>query len=244
MSAIGDPHYQPIDEEENYPGARANTLAWIAAANADTYLQANVPVGDLCYFGGLSPQSAAHDAFGQIASGLYVVCGNHEGAAAEKGIFKTLWGLNPLYYYADIGLIRLIVLDTNFDAAGNDASVQAGAIPPTQMTWLEGLLDVERPVVIAMHHYPQLAVWNPPPWFNEDDLNEFTALLLARAVAYPDYPTVVLSGHIHGVYRTKEMGGATIHALPIAADGAYYKLVVRKLHWRRYDVVLTAVSLV
>ena len=235
VSLAGDPHIQPEDAEEVYLGARAAAESYVSLAGADETLAGHIALGDLCYYS--YEQQAPYDVLSPLP-GLRVIRGNHEGDPTANAAFKTLWGLSSTWRAEDLGWARFIYVDTNFNAAGEAWGGQAGFIPPDQMAWLAEELDTNKPVLIFMHHYPKIEVWNPPPWFDADDLNEFTALMAAR----PARTTWIFAGHVHneGLW-TLTLGKATAYAIPPLFRGNYYTARLLK-NEVGYSMTVTAIS--
>ena len=86
-----------------------------------------------------------------IDAPLHVLPGNHDDRAAFRRHFD-LPGMNgePVQYAADLGPLRLVVLDTT--RPGEDP----GALDEERLSWLDAELAAapEAPTVLAMHHPP------------------------------------------------------------------------------------------
>jgi 3',5'-cyclic-AMP phosphodiesterase len=128
----------------------------------------------------------------RIDAPLYVLPGNHDDRSRMRGHFDLPGrGDAPVQYSADIGPLRLLVVDSTRPGE------VSGEFPREQLAWLESLLAEapDRPTVVAMHHPPfQIggAAWDRIGLPVTDRAG--LAAVLAR---HPQVQRVV-AGHVHG----------------------------------------------
>jgi 3',5'-cyclic-AMP phosphodiesterase len=87
----------------------------------------------------------------RIDAPLHVLPGNHDGRAAlRRGFELPGAGDEPVQYAADLGALRLLVLDTTL--LGEDG----GELDAGRLAWLDAALTdaPEAPTVLALHHPP------------------------------------------------------------------------------------------
>ena len=142
-----------------------------------------------------------------LALPLYVLPGNHDDRAQLRRYFGVPGsGDEPVQYSADLGSLRLVVLDTT--RPGEDP----GALDGERLGWLDAELAAapDAPTLIAMHH-PPLA----------------TGVAAIDAVGLPGADTVALErvlegqpqvrrlvcGHLH-LTTTAELAGRPVLVVP------------------------------
>ena len=151
-------------------------------------------------------------AIGQISNGNF----NAGNAAASYG------------YYV-VGNVRIFILDTNFDSTGNDSSLQAGYISPTQLAWLDAQLtiaDAAGNYSICLHHHCILSEEQASAsQYIANEAAYFNILKRHKVIA-------TASGHVHAqvhssVHKVRNSEGTRIvnkQTLPLiycsAADAA------------------------
>jgi 3',5'-cyclic AMP phosphodiesterase CpdA len=138
---------------------------------------------------------------------LYVLPGNHDDRTALRRQFG-LPGADgqPVQYAADLGLLRLVVLDTTLP--GEDR----GELDDARLAWLdEALAQVPAtPTLVAMHH-PPLSSGIPAM----DAIGLPSADRLALSAVIERHPQVVriVAGHIHRAIAA-DLGGRSVLAVP------------------------------
>lgn len=144
---------------------------------------------------------------------MYPVAGNHDERGALRAAFKARLGPHHapmsdwLQYAADLGPLRLLVLDTVVPRQPH------GALCERRLAWLaDRLREDERPVLIAMHH---------PPFatgiahMDAMGLREGADALEALVRRHPQVQAV-LCGHVHRSIQTR-FGGALASVCPSPA---------------------------
>ena len=138
---------------------------------------------------------------------LYVLPGNHDERGALRRHFDVPGAADePVHYAADLGPVRLIVLDTTRPGAAD------GAIDGPQLRWLDGELAAapDQPTVIALHHPP--LVTGVPAW---DAFALAAADRGALAEVVGRHPQVrrLVGGHVHRTL-TAELAGRPVVTAP------------------------------
>ena len=115
--------------------------------------------------------------------GLNVIAvnGNHDGMKLN-------------YFTKDIGSTRVVILDTNF--CGPEKS--SGGICPSQLRWLDSVLNTSKDVLIASHH-PIFDHRNGYDLFSV--YNDFK-----RTIESHSNVKMMISGHQHKEYQLEENG--------------------------------------
>lgn len=154
-----------------------------------------VELGDMVESSGLKPTKALRQfrdidaVFRTLDARTEYVLGNHDVRALSKEDVQAVLGLDARHRSFDEGAWRFVIADTNFDKMQNGASLgpkhfTVGFIPKDELTWLETVLDTDRPTILFLHH---------PPIPGENNLRDYREFrtFLAR------YPNIVLtvSGH-------------------------------------------------
>ncbi|QIM51170.1 phosphodiesterase [Hydrogenophaga crocea] len=190
--------------------ARACVQALLALRPAP---QALLLSGDLVDAGGPAEYAHLQRLLQPLPWPLYPVAGNHDERGALREAFGARMGphsaLMPdfLQYAADLGPLRLLVLDTVVPQRPH------GALCARRLAWLgERLREDDRPVLIALHH---------PPFAT--GIAHMDAMgLLEGAEALEDlvrrHPRVqaLLCGHVHRSIQTR-FGGAVASVCPSPA---------------------------
>jgi Icc protein len=136
-----------------------------------------------------------------------VLPGNHDDRRALRSRFGLPGsGADPIRYAADLGAVRLVVLDTT--RPGSDP----GTLDAGELEWLDQELAAGRdvPTVVAMHH-PPLST-GIPAW---DDLSLSAADHSALAGVVGRHPDVrrIVGGHVHRAI-TAELAGRVVVSAP------------------------------
>lgn len=138
---------------------------------------------------------------------LFVLPGNHDEPAALRRHF-VVPGVDsgPVHYAADLGALRLVVVDTTRPGEN------PGALDEERLSWLDAELAAEpgTPTVLAMHH-PPLFTGIPPL----DEIGLPTEDRRALGVVMERHPQVrrIVAGHMHRTIAG-ELGGRAVLAAP------------------------------
>ena len=178
-------------------------MAAVAARRPDAVLVS----GDLTDHAADAEYEQVRELLAPLEAPLYVLNGNHD----DRGGLRRHFGLagsgdEPVQYVAELGPLRLVVLDTTIPGA------DAGSVDEPRLAWLDGTLGEapETPTVIAMHHPPLLT--GVAPW---DELGLPAADRRALADVVERHPQVqrLVAGHVHRVITT-EIGGRSLVTCP------------------------------
>lgn len=152
-----------------------------------------VVTGDVADTGDPREYEVAKELLSALPMPVYVMPGNHDSAETMRTAFADWPGVGDapadhFSYTADIGPLRLVVLDT---------SVQGkpyGELGAGQLTWLDARLAEagDRPTVIAMHHPP---IRTGLAHMDTYDLRDGAAL--AEIVGSHGNVERILTGHVH-----------------------------------------------
>lgn len=138
---------------------------------------------------------------------LYVLPGNHDDRNALRRHFAVP-GANgePVQYTADLGPLRLVVIDSTRPGEGR------GELDPARLAWLDGTMGAapEMPTLLAMHHTP-LCTGVPAL----DELGLPATDRRALGVVIERHPQIlrIVGGHIHQTIAG-ELGGRSVLAVP------------------------------
>lgn len=138
---------------------------------------------------------------------VHVLPGNHDDRARLRQAFDLPGdGDEPVDYAADVGELRLVVLDSNVPRQ------DPGAFDPAQLEWLdEGLgKESERPTIMAMHH-PPLAT-GTAEW-DAINLAPSERRALAEVVSRHPQLRAIVGGHLHRV-TASTLAGRPVLAAP------------------------------
>jgi Icc protein len=162
--------------------------------------------GDLTHDGGPEEYRLARDLLERLESPLHVLPGNHDDRALLREAFDLPGvGDEPIDYTADVGELRLVLLDSN--VPGQDP----GAFDPEQLRWLDRELGAggERPTLLALHHSPM-----PTAVQEWDGINmpveEREAL--AEVVGRHPHLRAIVGGHLHRIAASTLAGCPVISA--------------------------------
>ena len=151
----------------------------------------------------------------------YVLCGNHDDRDALRRHFGPPGPAGaPLQYTADLGALRLVVLDSTIPGA------DAGVLGPDRLAWLDRVLAADRntPTVLAMHH-PPLATHVPA--LDAVGLADPDRAGLAGVVGGHANVALIVGGHFHRAISGELAGHRVLvapstyagFALELASDG-------------------------
>ena len=135
---------------------------------------------------------------------LYVLPGNHDDRAVLRMHFGVPGdGAEPVQYSADLGPVRLVVVDTTLPGQ------VPGALDAERLAWLDAELAAApgAPTLVAMHH-PAFAT-GVPAW---DALNLPVPDRAAFAQVVGGHPHVrrVVAGHVHRTIAGQVGGRAAL----------------------------------
>lgn len=144
---------------------------------------------------------------GRIDAPSYVLPGNHDDRDALHRHFGVPGaGGRPVQYAADLGPLRLVVLDST--RPGEDG----GELDEERLAWLETALAAapDTPTIVAMHH-PPLTV-GIPAW---DAIGLRIADRQRLGEILSRHPQVhrVVAGHVHRAIAA-ELGGRGVLSVP------------------------------
>jgi Icc protein len=143
----------------------------------------------------------------RLGAPLYAVAGNNDDRDGLRRHFEfPQTDLGCLNYVADLGPVRLVVLDTK--RSGSDGGQLDGA----RLEWLDGVLteDAVTPTLLTMHHPPLVT---GIPAMDLIGIPEDERLALAEIVARHRQVQLIAAGHVHRAI-IGELGGATVLAIP------------------------------
>jgi Icc protein len=153
---------------------------------------------------------------------IFVLPGNHDDRAALRRHFG-LPGADgePVQYSADLGPLRLVVIDTT--VPGEDP----GALDDERLAWLEAELAAapDAPTVLAMHH-PPLVTGIPP--LDAIGLPAEDRQALELVVGRHPQVRRIVAGHMHRPI-TSELGGRIVLAVPSTYMQAPLDLLTNEL---------------
>jgi Icc protein len=179
--------------------------------------------GDLAETAADAEYVRARELLESLGVPLHVLPGNHDDRAALRRHFD-LPGVDgePVNYAADLGPLRLVVVDTT--RPGEDG----GELDPARLEWLHTALgaEPEAPTLLAMHHPPLVTGIKPleriglPP----EDRRALAAVL-------ERHPQVrrVAAGHMHRAIAS-ELAGRAVLAAPSTYLGARLDTISDELH--------------
>jgi 3',5'-cyclic-AMP phosphodiesterase len=175
-------------------------------------VDAAVVSGDLSDDASEESYRLARELLSRFEAPVHVLPGNHDDRSRLRQAFDLPGeGDAPVDYTAEIGELRLVVLDSN--VPGQDP----GGFDPDQLDWLDEELgrEGERPTILVMHHSP-LAT-GIPEW-DEINLVATEREALAEVVARHPQLRAIAGGHLH---RTAASGLAGCPVL--SAPSTYFQ---------------------
>jgi Icc protein len=138
---------------------------------------------------------------------LYVLPGNHDDRLALRRHFGVPGaGHEPVQYAADLGPLRLVVLDSK--RPGEDR----GELDAARLAWLEATLaaDPGSPTLVALHHAP---LTTGIPAFDEIGLPPDDRRALGQVIERHPQVRRIVAGHVHRNVLA-ELGGRPVLAAP------------------------------
>jgi 3',5'-cyclic-AMP phosphodiesterase len=163
--------------------------------------------GDLADNGTDAEYEQLRDLLAPLEAPLYILPGNHDDRRALRRHFG-LAGTDgdPVQYSADLGALRLVVLDTT--RPGEDP----GVLDAERLGWLDAELAAapELPTLLAMHHPP--LVTGVPAW-DEIGLPTADRRALGEVIERHRQVRRLVAGHVHRTI-TAELAGRTVLSVP------------------------------
>ena len=153
--------------------------------------------GDLTDEGSPEEYEALCELLAPLKHPFAVMPGNHD----ERDHLRRAFADHPwlphegeLLYAIDVGVVRVLALDTTVPG------LHHGALSPASLIWLERELamNVERPVVIAMHHPP---FSTGIPYLDLYGLRDVDAFV--DVVSRYDHIDRIVAGHVHRSMQTR-----------------------------------------
>lgn len=138
---------------------------------------------------------------------LYVLPGNHDDRRTLHRHFGVPGGDGePVQYSADLGPLRLLVLDTTRPGE------VPGALDAERLGWLDRELAAapRTPTLLAMHHPPLRT--GIPAW-DELCLADTDCQALAEVIARHPHVRLIVAGHLHRTI-TGELAGRAVLTVP------------------------------
>jgi len=163
--------------------------------------------GDLADRGTDAEYARVRELLAPLGAQVYAVAGNHDDRAALRRAFGLPGaGAEPVQYAADLGPLRLVVLDTTIP--GEDA----GELDTARLAWADAELARApgTPTVVAMHHPP--LVTGVPVW-DELGLGADGRRGLADVLARHPQVQRVVAGHLHRT-MTGTLAGRPVVTVP------------------------------
>jgi 3',5'-cyclic-AMP phosphodiesterase len=163
--------------------------------------------GDLAEHAADAEYEQVRELLAPLEAPVYVLAGNHDERGALRRHFELpAAGGDSVQYSADLGPLRLVVLDTT--CPGEDS----GAIDAERIDWLDTELAAapDTPTVLAMHHPP--LVTGLPAW---DELLLPAADRQALSNVIGRHPQVrrLVAGHVHRA-MTADLAGRVVQTVP------------------------------
>lgn len=205
LAQLSDPHLG-ADWEGVDPAPRLEQVIE-AVRSLPNPVEAVVVTGDLTADGGEVDSLLARRLLDGFDVPVHVLPGNHDLRGSLRRAFELPGeGDDPIDYSADIGELRLVVLDSI--VPGHDH----GAFRAEQLAWLDEELGKhrERPTILAMHHPPLPT--GVPEW---DGINLSVSEREALAAIVARHPQLraIVGGHLHRV-ASSALGGCPVLAAP------------------------------
>jgi 3',5'-cyclic-AMP phosphodiesterase len=163
--------------------------------------------GDLAEHAADAEYLHVRELLSSLDAALHVLPGNHDDRATLRRHFD-LPGMNgePVQYAADLGPLRLVVIDTT--RPGEDP----GALDGERLSWLDAELAAapEAPTVLAMHHPP---LTTGMPALDAIGLPAEDGRALAAVVERHPQVRRLVAGHMHRTI-TADLAGRAVLVAP------------------------------
>jgi 3',5'-cyclic-AMP phosphodiesterase len=147
--------------------------------------------GDLAENAGDAEYEQVRELLAPLEAPLYVLPGNHDDRATLRRHFDLAGaGGEPVQYAADLGPMRLVVVDSTCPG------VDPGAVDDERLSWLDDELALAPavPTIIAMHHPPLVT---GIPALDATGLVAEDRRALAEVVARHPQVRRLVGGHVH-----------------------------------------------
>ena len=179
--------------------------------------------GDLTEHSDDAEYDQVRDLLASLDAPLLLLPGNHDDPAALRRHFAVPGeDAGPVQYAADLGPLRLVVIDTT--VPGEDP----GALDDERLSWLDAELAAAQdvPTILAMHH-PPLVTGIPPL----DAIGLPPGDRRALELVVERHPQVrrIVAGHMHRPI-TSELAGRVVLAVPSTYMQARLDLLTNELH--------------
>ena len=163
--------------------------------------------GDLADSGADAEYEQLRELLRPLQAPMYLLPGNHDDRRALRRHFPVPGtDADPVQYSADLGPLRLVVLDTT--RPGEDP----GVLDAEQLGWLDAELATapEQPTLLAMHHPP--LVTGVPAW---DAIGLPSGDRRALGEVVERHPQVrrLVAGHVHRTI-SGELAGRPVLSVP------------------------------
>ena len=163
--------------------------------------------GDLADHAADAEYEQVRELLAPLGAPLYVLPGNHDDRHALRRHFGVPGaGGEPVQYAADLGPLRLVVLDTTIP--GEDG----GRLDEARLRWLDASLAAgpDQPTLVAMHHAP---LWTGVPVMDGVGLPSADRAALGRVVERHPQVRRLVGGHNH-LTLTADLGGRGVLSAP------------------------------
>jgi Icc protein len=218
---LSDPHVGATWDDRDPAAALAAAVEQVAAL--DPAPAAVLVTGDIAEHAGDAEYELARELLAPLGPTVHVLPGNHDDRDALCRHFGLPEGGGaPVQYSADLGPLRLLVLDSTRPGQA------AGELDADRLAWLDAQLasapDV--PALIATHH-PPLATGLPAI----DAIGLPAGDRRALAAVVERHPQVlrIVAGHVHRPVAA-QLGGRAV----LAAPSTYLQL---RLDFRSAEIV-------
>jgi 3',5'-cyclic AMP phosphodiesterase CpdA len=166
-----------------------------------------VASGDLTEHAADEEYALVREMLAALEAPLHVLPGNHDDRAALRVHFGLPGeGAEPVQYAAELGPVRLVVVDSTRPGA------EHGELDAARLAWLDAELAAApgRPTIVAMHHPPLLT--GVPAM---DAIGVAAADRRALGAVVERHPHVrrIVAGHVHRAV-TGVLGGCPVLAAP------------------------------
>jgi 3',5'-cyclic-AMP phosphodiesterase len=199
IAQISDLHIRKASSTDvrEFDTLLGDCITQVNAASVDVV----IATGDLTNTGDTSEYERLREHLRELSAPCYVLPGNHDRRDALRHVFQDhaylLESSAHISYAVDLGALRMIALDST--APGR----ASGYLDDERLAWLREQLraDLQRPVLVALHHPPfHAGVW-PMDWLGFVHVRELAQIVQANA-----HVRRVVSGHVH-VSRSAQWAG-------------------------------------
>ncbi|MGN6275940.1 MAG: phosphodiesterase [Solirubrobacterales bacterium] len=204
LAQLSDLHIGATEEEVD-PFARLEAVVG-AVLVLPNPVDAVLVSGDLSDDGGEESYRLARAALDRFGCPVHVLPGNHDDRARLRETFGLPGtGDEPINYSAEVGLLRLVLLDSN--VPGRDP----GRFGPRDLAWLDATLaeEPERPTLLALHHTP---LSTGLPGWDAINLDPSEREALGEVVARHSQLRAIAGGHLHRIAAASLAGCPVLSA--------------------------------